>query len=80
MFASELPLRFSLHADLESGPDEDGLTKRERFTEEQIIAVMKEHETGAKTADLANSTASRKRRVTTGKPSLATWKSLRPSG
>ena len=27
--------------------------KRVRFTEEQIIAVLREHETGAKTADLA---------------------------
>ena len=27
--------------------------KRARFTEEQIIAVLKEHETGVKTADLA---------------------------
>jgi putative transposase len=27
--------------------------KRIRFTEEQIIAVLREHETGAKTADLA---------------------------
>jgi putative transposase len=27
--------------------------KRIRFTEEQIIAVMREHEAGAKTADLA---------------------------
>jgi putative transposase len=27
--------------------------KRTRFTEEQIIAVLKEHEAGAKTADLA---------------------------
>jgi len=27
--------------------------KRIRFTEEQIIAVQREHETGAKTADLA---------------------------
>jgi putative transposase len=26
--------------------------KRSRFTEEQIIAVLKEHEVGAKTADL----------------------------
>lgn len=26
--------------------------KRKRFTEEQIIAVLKEHEAGAKTADL----------------------------
>jgi putative transposase len=27
--------------------------KRQRFTEEQIIAVLREHEAGAKTADLA---------------------------
>ena len=27
--------------------------KRKRFTEEQIIAVLKEHEAGMKTADLA---------------------------
>jgi len=27
--------------------------KRGRFTEEQIIAVLREHEAGAKTADLA---------------------------
>ena len=27
--------------------------KRARFTEEQIIAVLKEHEAGAKSADLA---------------------------
>jgi putative transposase len=27
--------------------------KRKRFTEEQIIAVLKEHEAGAKTVDLA---------------------------
>ena len=26
--------------------------KRSRFTEEQIIAILKEHEAGAKTADL----------------------------
>jgi putative transposase len=27
--------------------------KRTRFTEEQIVAVLREHEAGAKTADLA---------------------------
>ena len=27
--------------------------KRKRFTEEQIITVLKEHEAGAKTVDLA---------------------------
>src|ERR1700723_1053831 len=33
-------------------PTKDGRMKRARFTEEQIIAVLKEHETGVKTADL----------------------------
>ncbi len=39
--------------ELESGPSKDGQMKRARFTEEQIIGVLKEHEAGAKTADLA---------------------------
>ena len=30
----------------------DQMMKRSRFTEEQIIAVLKEHELGAKTTDL----------------------------
>ena len=39
--------------ELESGLKKDGQMKRARFTEEQIIAVLKEHEAGTKTADLA---------------------------
>lgn len=35
------------------GPQKDGQMTRARFTEEQIIAVLKEHEAGAKTDDLA---------------------------
>src|SRR3984957_3035832 len=39
--------------ELESDLKKDGQMKRARFTEEQIIGVLKEHEAGAKTADLA---------------------------
>jgi len=40
--------------ELESGPRKGIRTmKRKRFTEEQIIGVLREHETGAKTGDLA---------------------------
>ena len=41
--------------------------KRKRFTEEQIVGVLREHEAGAKTGDLAASTESRK-------PTLYNWK------
>ena len=38
---------------MESGPlGKDQTMKRKRFTEEQIIAVLKEHELGAKSSDL----------------------------
>lgn len=42
-----------LQKELESGLTKDGQMRRARFTEEQIIAVLKEHEAGSKTADLA---------------------------
>ena len=54
--------------------------KRTRFTEEQIIGVLKEHEAGAKTADLARKHGVSKRRFTTGRPSTAAWMSPRPHG
>ena len=54
--------------------------KRKRFTEEQIVGVLREHEAGAKTGDLAASTESRKRRCTTGRPSTAGWTCRRPGG
>lgn len=44
---------FFLYPELASGPDEDGQIKRAWFTEEQIIAVLREHGAGVKTADLA---------------------------
>jgi len=59
---AKLPLatrRPSIHATenflqigLESGLLKDGRMKKQRFTEEQIIAVLKEQEAGAKAADL----------------------------
>jgi hypothetical protein len=39
--------------ELESGLLKDGQMKRVGFTEEQIIGVLREHEAGARTADLA---------------------------
>ena len=39
--------------ELKSRPKKDGQMRRAEFTEEQIIAGLKEHEAGAKTADLA---------------------------
>ena len=66
--------------ELESGLKKDGQMKRARFTEEQIIAVLKEHEAGAKTADLARKHGIPRRRSTTGRPNSAAWMSPRPSG
>ena len=37
---------------LESGPTEGPDMKRSRFTEEQIIAILREQEAGAKTVDV----------------------------
>jgi putative transposase len=37
---------------LESGPLEDRTMKRSRFTEEQIIGILREQEAGAKTAEV----------------------------
>ena len=38
--------------ELESGPDKDGQMKRARFTEEQIIGILREQEAAAKTASM----------------------------
>ena len=54
--------------------------KRVRFTEEQIIGVLREHEAGAKTADLARKHGSRKQPCTTGRPSTAGWMYRKPGG
>jgi putative transposase len=49
----DLPLRFSSTGIQSPAFLKDGQMKRARFTEDQIIGVLKEHEAGAKTADLA---------------------------
>jgi putative transposase len=41
-----------IQAEVGSGLSEDRTVKRNRYTDEQIIGILKEHEAGAKTADL----------------------------
>jgi putative transposase len=66
--------------ELESDLAKDGQMKRKRFTEEQIIAVLKEQEAGAKTADLARKYGISEATFTTGKPNSAGWTSRKPGG
>jgi hypothetical protein len=54
--------------------------KRKRHTEEQIIAILKEHEAEVKKADLCRKHGSARRASTTGKPSTAASRSPKPSG
>ena len=54
--------------------------KRSRFSEEQIIGILKEHEAGVSAPIFAASMASATPASTNGKPSSAGWKSRRPSG
>ena len=44
-----------------------------RYTEEQIVGILKEHEAGVGTEQLAGATASASRRFTAGRRSTAAW-------
>ena len=53
--------------------------KKQRFTQEQIIGVLREQEAGAKAADLCRKHGISERRFTTGRPNTAAWKCPRRS-
>lgn len=44
-----------------------------RFTEEQIIRILKEHAGGKKAADIVRETTYRSRHSTGGKANMAEW-------
>ena len=48
--------------------------RKSRFTEEQIIGVLKEHAAGLSASECAASTASATRRSTSGGRSMAGWR------
>ena len=51
--------------------------KRARFTEEQIIGVLKEHEAGAKTANMARKHGVSEATLNNWKAKYAAWMSPR---
>ncbi len=55
--------------------------KRSRFSDEQIIGILKEHQAGMSRLPIcAANTASATRHSTSGARSMAAWKCQRPSG
>ncbi len=47
--------------------------KQSRFTEERIIAILREHEAGSKTGDVCRKHGISSRRSTNGRPSMVAW-------
>ena len=50
--------------------------KRSRFSEEQIIGILKEHHAGLSAAELCRKQGSAMQRFTNGDRSMAAWKYL----
>lgn len=54
--------------------------KRSRFSDEQIIAIVKEQEAGAKTADVCRKHGISDATFYSGRPSMAAWRCPRQDG
>ena len=54
--------------------------KRSKFTDEQILAIVREGEAGRKVADLCRTHGITERPITAGRRSTAAWSSVRCSG
>jgi hypothetical protein len=61
-------------------PHEDQTTKRSRFSEEQIIGILNEHEADVSVAELPQAWRQRRRHLPNEKRSSAGWRCRRPSG
>jgi putative transposase len=47
--------------------------KRSKFTDEQILAIVKEGEAGRKVCDLSRAYGITEQTITAGRPSMAAW-------
>lgn len=74
---ADLPVTLPLDLiqfEIRSGPYEDQSMKRSRFTEEQFIGILKEHESGVSVADLCRKHGVSDPASTNGKPSSVRWR------
>jgi len=68
------------HEEVESGPEGDGRMKRSRYTEEQIIGILKEQEAGTPVAELCRKHSMSDATCTLGRASTGGSRSARRSG